>query len=107
MTRAQYVQFGFGYSNPTYQLTDATGNKYVMRKKPPGVSFNKSAHQVEREYRIIKALRHTDVPVPKTYSLCEDTTVIGTAFYIMEFIDGRVIHENHIPHVTPEHRFEM
>jgi aminoglycoside phosphotransferase (APT) family kinase protein len=79
----------------------------VLRKKPPGASFNKSAHQVEREYRIMHALRDTDVPVPKMFVLCEDINVIGTAFYIMEFLEGRTGLPNHIPNVTPEDRFEM
>ena len=102
-----HQQFGFGFSNPTYKLTDSKGKSYVMRKKPPGASFNKSAHQVEREYRVMHALYTTDVPVPKMLCLCEDTSVVGTAFYIMEYIEGRAGLPNHIPNVTPEHRFEM
>jgi aminoglycoside phosphotransferase (APT) family kinase protein len=78
-----------------------------MRKKPPGKLLSKTAHKVEREYRIIHALEHTDFPVPKAYSLCEDTTVIGTAFYIMEFLDGRIIEDASMPDVTPEERTEM
>ncbi|EHY61002.1 putative acyl-CoA dehydrogenase IBR3 [Exophiala dermatitidis] len=100
-------QFGFGQSNPTYQLTDATGTKFVMRKKPPGKLLSKTAHQVDREYRIIKALEHTEVPVPKAYCLCEDDSVIGTAFYIMEFLDGRMVTEPHFPGVSAEDRTEM
>jgi aminoglycoside phosphotransferase (APT) family kinase protein len=101
------AQFGFGQSNPTYQITDSTGMKYVMRKKPPGKLLSKTAHQVEREYRIIHALENTDFPVPKTYCLCEDVSVIGTAFYIMEFLDGRIIEDPTMPGVTPEERNEM
>ncbi|KAH7030591.1 phosphotransferase enzyme family protein [Microdochium trichocladiopsis] len=86
-------QFGFGQSNPTYQLVSGTGTKYVMRKKPPGKLLSTSAHQVEREYRILHALAGTDVPVPAVYCLCEDTAVIGTAFYVMEFLDGRIIED--------------
>lgn len=104
---ANHVQFGFGFSNPTYKLTDTTGTSYVMRKKPPGISFNKSAHQVEREYRVMHALENTDVPVPKMLCLCEDTSVVGTAFYIMQYIEGRAGLANHLPGVSPEHRFEM
>lgn len=59
------LQFGFGQSNPTYQLTSPDGSRYVMRKKPPGKLLSKAAHKVEREYRIISALGPTDVPVPK------------------------------------------
>ncbi|KAF2492437.1 kinase-like protein [Lophium mytilinum] len=100
-------QFGFGQSNPTYQITDARGSKFVMRKKPPGKLVSKSAHKVEREYRIINALQNTDVPVPKTYGLCEDDSVVGTPFYIMEFLDGRIVTEPHFPGVSPEERNEM
>lgn len=78
-----------------------------MRKKPPGKLLSKTAHQVEREYRIIHALENTDVPVPKAYCLCEDASIIGTAFYIMEFLDGRIIVDASIPDVTPEERTEM
>lgn len=78
-----------------------------MRKKPPGKLVSKTAHQVDREYRIIHALEHTDVPVPKTYCLCEDESVIGTAFYIMEFLDGRIVIDASFPDVTPKEREEM
>ena len=61
-----------------------------MRKKPPG-QLLKSAHQVDREYRVITALRDTDVPVPETYVLCEDDDVIGTSFFVMEHVEGRVL----------------
>ena len=63
----------------------------MLRKKPPGNLLSKTAHAVEREYRIIHALGcHTDVPVPKVYTLCEDNSVIGTPFYVMEFLKGRI-----------------
>lgn len=101
------LQFGFGQSNPTYQLTSPDGSKYVMRKKPPGKLLSKTAHKVDREYRIIHALENTDVPVPKTYCLCEDDSVVGTAFYIMEFLDGRIITDAWIPDVSEEHRTLM
>ncbi|KAK4103104.1 APH-domain-containing protein [Parathielavia hyrcaniae] len=97
-------QFGFGQSNPTYQLTASDGTRYVLRKKPPGRLVSKTAHKVEREYRIIHALSKTDVPVPKAYCLCEDTSVIGTPFYIMEFLDGRIFEDPVIPNVLPDHR---
>ncbi|KAI9878123.1 MAG: hypothetical protein M1830_001806 [Pleopsidium flavum] len=100
-------QFGFGQSNPTYQLTDSNGHKYVMRKKPPGKLLSKTAHKVEREYRVIHALEKTDVPVPKAYCLCEDEGVIGTPFYVMEFLDGRIIEDAWLPGVTAEERTEM
>lgn len=78
-----------------------------MRKKPPGKLLSKTAHQVEREYRVIHALEKTDVPVPKTYCLCEDESVAGTPFYIMEFLDGRIIIDASIPNVSPAERSEM
>lgn len=99
-----HPQFGFGQSNPTYQLTAADSKRYVLRKKPPGTLLSKTAHAVEREYRIIAALAKTDVPVPKAYCLCEDTSVIGTPFYIMEFLDGRIFEDPIIPSVLPDHR---
>jgi aminoglycoside phosphotransferase (APT) family kinase protein len=79
----------------------------VMRKKPPGKLVSKTAHQVEREYKIIHALEKTDVPVPKAYCLCEDEKVIGTPFYIMEYLDGRIIEDPTMPDVTPAERTEM
>lgn len=79
----------------------------MLRKKPPGKLISKTAHQVEREYKVIHALEHTDVPVPKCYCLCEDPSVVGTAFYIMEFLDGRIIEDATMPGVSPEDRREM
>ncbi|KAI4131846.1 MAG: hypothetical protein LQ338_001036 [Usnochroma carphineum] len=101
------LQFGFGQSNPTYQLTAADGQQYVLRKKPPGKLLSKTAHQVEREYRIIHALGPTDVPVPRTYCLCEDGNIIGTPFYIMEFLDGRIFEDASFPSVSADERHEM
>ncbi|KMU86467.1 acyl-Coenzyme A dehydrogenase family protein [Coccidioides immitis H538.4] len=97
-------QFGFGQSNPTYLLTASDGQKFVMRKKPPGKLLSKTAHRVDREYQIIHALENTDVPVPKAICLCEDDSVIGTAFYIMEFLDGRIFTDPAIPNVSPQER---
>lgn len=78
-----------------------------MRKKPPGNLLSKTAHQVEREFSIIHALESTDVPVPKAYWLCEDTTVIGTAFYVMEFLDGRIFEDASFPDTSAEERNQM
>ncbi|KAI9710127.1 MAG: hypothetical protein M1820_002929 [Bogoriella megaspora] len=97
-------QFGYGQSNPTYQLSDHHGHKFVMRKKPPGKLLSKTAHKVDREYRIIHALEDTDVPVPKAYCLCEDDSVVGTPFYIMEFLDGRIFEDPLMPELSPEDR---
>jgi aminoglycoside phosphotransferase (APT) family kinase protein len=95
-------QFEGGQSNPTY-LLESQGVKYVMRKKPPG-QLLKSAHQVDREYRVMKALEHTDVPVPKMYALCEDDSVLGQAFYIMSHAEGRVMMDPMLPNVPKEER---
>src|ERR687887_2389495 len=75
-----------GMSNPTFILTDGAGQKYVMRKKPPG-KLLPSAHAVDREFRVISALWNTAVPVARPYVLCQDPAVVGTDFYIMGFVD--------------------
>jgi aminoglycoside phosphotransferase (APT) family kinase protein len=95
-------QFGGGQSNPTFLLT-AGGRHYVLRKKPPG-QLLKSAHQVDREYRIMKALAATDVPVPRMHVLCDDESVIGTAFYVMDFLEGRIFRDPQLPGVAPAER---
>ena len=82
------AQFDAGQSNPTY-LVSFSGKRYVLRKKPPG-KLLPSAHAVDREFRIMKALAQTDVPVPNVRVLCDDDSVIGTMFYVMDFIEGRV-----------------
>ncbi|HEU5323644.1 MAG TPA: phosphotransferase family protein, partial [Methylomirabilota bacterium] len=88
-------QFRGGQSNPTYHLR-AGGREYVLRRKPPG-KLLPSAHAVEREYRVLTALAATDVPVPRTYALCEDPGVVGTAFYVMECVHGRVFRDPALP----------
>src|SRR5207244_12897352 len=98
-------QFRGGQSNPTYYLT-AGGREYVVRRKPPG-KLLPSAHAVDREYRVITALGTTGFPVPRTYALCEDASVIGTAFYIMDCVHGRVITDPAIPGLTPSARSAM
>ena len=95
-------QFKGGQSNPTYRI-DADGQVFVLRRKPPG-DLLPSAHAVDREYRVISALGQTDVPVPKTFCLCEDTEVIGTAFYIMEMVQGRVFWDGTLPGMSNEER---
>ena len=95
-------QFEGGQSNPTFQLI--TPNRtYVMRKQPPG-ELLPSAHQVDREYRVMHALYDTEVPVPKMYCLCEDPEIIGTKFYVMEMVEGRLFTETALPSLTPEER---
>jgi aminoglycoside phosphotransferase (APT) family kinase protein len=97
-------QFQGGASNPTFLLTtDGGAKRYVLRKKPPGVLLP-SAHQVEREHRIMKALAGTGVPVPTMRVLCEDASVIGTAFYVMDFLDGRIFTDASLPLLSPADR---
>src|SRR5256885_17163308 len=81
-------QFRGGQSNPTYHLA-AGGREFVLRRKPPG-KLLPSAHAVDREYRVITALGRTTVPVPKTDVLCEDDSVIGHAFFVMDCVPGRL-----------------
>ena len=95
-------QFEGGQSNPTFQLITPQ-RRYVMRKQPPG-ELLPSAHQVDREYRVMHGLWETQVPVPKMYCLCEDTAVIGTKFYVMEMVEGRLFTETRIPTLTPPER---
>ena len=95
-------QFRGGQSNPTYYLT-AGGREYVMRRKPPG-NLLPSAHAVDREYRVITALGQTDVPVPRTYALCTDEAVIGTWFYVMECVHGRIFWDLSLPDLDPAER---
>jgi aminoglycoside phosphotransferase (APT) family kinase protein len=98
----EVAQFKGGQSNPTYLLT-AGGTRYVLRRKPPG-KLLPSAHAVDREYRVIRALADTDVPVARTYALCEDEAVIGTAFYVMEYVAGRVFWDPALPDMQPGER---
>ncbi len=95
-------QFEGGQSNPTFQLI-TPNQRYVLRKQPPG-ELLPSAHQVDREYRVMHALWNTDVPVPKMFCLCEDPGVIGTKFYVMEMVEGRLFTETRIPSVSNEDR---
>ncbi|HUD97076.1 MAG TPA: phosphotransferase family protein [Woeseiaceae bacterium] len=88
-------QFKGGQSNPTYLLNAASGC-YVLRRKPPGVLL-KSAHAVDREYRVISALYKVGFPVPKPFFLCTDEDVIGTVFYIMDFVEGRIFWNLDLP----------
>lgn len=98
-------QFEGGQSNPTF-LVEAPGGEYVMRKQPPG-KLLPSAHQVDREYRVMDALGATDVPVPRMHCLCEDAGVIGTKFYLMEHVRGRLLTENLMPDVSLDARREI
>jgi aminoglycoside phosphotransferase (APT) family kinase protein len=123
-----------GQSNPTYFLTDArsafsrvflvlcfylirqyrSGARFVLRKKPAGNLVSQTAHQVEREYTVLAAIHkyntrsttppESRVPVPQVFVLCEDRDVIGTPFYIMEFLEGRIFTDMSMPGVPPEVR---
>lgn len=95
-------QFKGGQSNPTYRLTTPT-RRYVMRRKPPG-KLLPSAHAVDREFKVISALHPTGFPVPRPYGLCEDEGVIGTMFYIMEMVEGRIIWDQSMPDYPPAER---
>jgi aminoglycoside phosphotransferase (APT) family kinase protein len=88
-------KFAGGQSNPTYLITAASG-KYVLRRKPPGVLL-KSAHAVDREFRVMNALVQSAVPVPKMHLLCDDDSVIGSMFYVMDYIDGRIMWDAALP----------
>jgi aminoglycoside phosphotransferase (APT) family kinase protein len=97
-------QFKGGQSNPTFKLT-TPGATYVLRTKPgPAAKLLPSAHAIEREYRVMAALRTHGVPVPEMLALCEDESVIGRAFYLMSFVDGRVLWNQALPEATNAER---
>jgi aminoglycoside phosphotransferase (APT) family kinase protein len=103
----QVEMFKGGQSNPTYKLiTPAT--QYVMRAKPgPVAKLLPSAHAIEREFRVMQALHGTQVPVARMYALCEDESIIGRAFYVMEFVQGRVLWDQELPGMTPAQRRDI
>jgi aminoglycoside phosphotransferase (APT) family kinase protein len=98
-------RFAGGQSNPTYRLRAASGD-YVLRRKPPGPLLP-SAHAVDREFRVMRALAQTAVPVPQVYALCEDDSVTGSAFYVMEHLDGRIFWDQRLPGIAPGERRAM
>ncbi len=98
-------QFEGGQSNPTYLLHTPDRN-YVLRKKPPG-ELLPSAHQVDREFRVMAALRNHGVPVPRTDVLCDDAAILGTPFFVMECVDGRIFRQPHLPGVSAADRSAM
>ena len=95
-------QFKGGQSNPTFLLT-AGEHPYVLRRKPPGPLLP-SAHAVDREYRVISALAATGVPVARARALCQDTSVIGTEFYLMDYVEGRIFWDPKLPGLQPAER---
>lgn len=98
----QVCQFKGGQSNPTYWLADRE-RQYALRKKPPG-KLLQSAHMVDREYRVMHALRDTDVPTATMYALCEDDSVIGTPFFVMEYVQGRIFWNVQLPELEAGER---
>jgi len=98
----QVLQFKGGQSNPTFWLADRE-RQYALRKKPPG-KLLQSAHAVDREYRVMHALRDTDVPTAHMFALCEDDSVIGTAFFVMEYVKGRIFWNVQLPDQEPSER---
>jgi aminoglycoside phosphotransferase (APT) family kinase protein len=99
------ARFPGGQSNPTFKLT-ATSGTYVLRRKPVGEVLP-SAHAVDREFRVLRALAGTAVPVARALALCEDATVIGSMFYVMEHVEGRIFWQQSLPDVPPEQRRAM
>ncbi|WP_245902569.1 phosphotransferase family protein [Pararhodobacter marinus] len=91
-----------GQSNPTWRV-EASSGRYVLRQKPLGKTLP-SAHQVDREYRVMKALGATDVPVPRMLGLCEDDSVMGSMFFVMEHLEGRTLWDPRLPDMTPSER---
>jgi len=95
-------QYQGGQSNPTYRVT-AGDRRYVLRRKPPG-KLLPSAHAIDREFRVMSALAGTGVPVAKMHAMCEDEEVIGTAFYVMDYVEGRILWDPTLPNMTPAQR---
>lgn len=98
----QIEQFKGGQSNPTFLLT-AGERRYVLRRKPSG-NLLPSAHAVDREFRVISALANSEVPVARTHVLCEDLSVIGAMFYVMDYVPGRVLWDPRLPDLGPDER---
>ncbi len=95
-------KFGFGQSNPTYRLCAPSGD-YVLRRKPFGTLLPK-AHAIEREFRVLGALAATDVPVPRVHAYCEDSGPIGSPFYVMEYMPGRIFYDQTLPGLSAAER---
>jgi aminoglycoside phosphotransferase (APT) family kinase protein len=100
---AAFAQFESGMSNPTFLITDEGERRYVLRKKPPG-KLLPSAHAVEREHRIMEALADTAVPVARTRALCEDPSIIGTNFFVMDYVPGRIFDDVSLPGLGADDR---
>src|SRR6202035_3200753 len=98
-------QFAGGQSNPTF-LVQSQAGPYVLRRKPPG-KLLPSAHAVDREFRVLAALENTAVPVAHVYALCEDPDVIGSAFYVMDYVEGRIFWDALLPEVAAADRRDI
>ena len=98
-------QFAGGQSNPTF-LLETKSSRYVLRKKPPG-DLLPSAHAIEREFRVMSALARQSIPVPRPVLICEDHTIIGTPFYVMEYVEGRVFRDLSLPGHSPAERARL
>ena len=96
-------QFKGGQSNPTYRLDTPSGRAFVLRRKPPGKLLH-GAHAVDREARVMSVLGAQDFPVPHVHGLCEDEKVIGTPFFVMDLVEGRIVWEASFPGLTPDKR---
>jgi aminoglycoside phosphotransferase (APT) family kinase protein len=96
-------QFKGGQSNPTYRLDTPSGRALVLRRKPPGILL-RGAHAVEREARVMAALGTQGFPVPRIHGLCEDEGVLGTPFFVMDLVEGRIVWEASFPDLIPEQR---
>lgn len=96
-------KFAGGQSNPTYRLTLGDGRRYVLRRKPDGALLP-SAHAVDREYRVMAALAGSAVPVARMHALCTDDSVIGTMFYVMDYVQGRTFWDPRLPELAREER---
>ncbi|HTM78367.1 MAG TPA: phosphotransferase family protein, partial [Devosia sp.] len=94
-----------GQSNPTFKVNAASG-AYILRRKPLG-QLLPSAHAVEREFRVLRALRHQGIPVPAAHALCEDPEIAGATFYVMDFVPGRVFWDPRLPELTPAERGQI
>lgn len=95
-------KFPGGQSNPTFLIRSDAG-RFVLRRKPAGALL-KSAHAVDREYRVMAALAETDVPVPRVLHLCEDESIVGSVFYLMDFVEGRIFWDGRLPECAPAER---
>ncbi|KXS18819.1 APH-domain-containing protein [Gonapodya prolifera JEL478] len=101
----QAGQFGIGQSNPTFYLEDSRGNRYVLRRKPAG-KLQHGAHQIDREFRVQRAINQQGYPSATMYLYCKDTSIVGTEFYIMKYLQGRVLGQMGIIDLPPKDRRE-